>query len=851
MGFVAAVSEEARQAGVRVGLPLAQARRLCPEAVFRRGDLDAYGRHSEEVTAVLLAASRRVERPSADEAFVDLTPEGPGDPPPVRAAETIRDELQRRLGLDASLGLASSRLAARIASSWAKPRGLLVVLPGYEHSFVARQARLGSSAFPSTSRARSSAPASRPSARWPTPTRPSSPRPSGGAAAPRIRAAARGEQEAPIAVAAPPASLQEEATIRDRRSDRQALEEIADALARRAARRLKPFRLAARALSVEVRRASDSAAPRRRPGAPASPTRTPSPRPSARSWPRCSTRPTACAPCRCGSPASSPRPRRSRFSSRAPRPPRARPTGRAREGSSPFLEGSREPFWKAPTKAGPRVFPARPAPVAAPAWLLESASCRPASEAPRHLRGRRPHPRHPRAGPPRGPLRALLPQRLRAGGRHHPLRPVHGRAREPRDAPPLRALPRRRHARAAPRSPTSRRSSAPPASSGRRPAASPASRRASSSATGARCRGPWRPSSPSPASAARPRTWCSATPSASTEGIAVDTHVLRVTNRLGLVARRRPAEGRGAAHGARARASGGRGRPTSSSSTAARSATPGGRPAASARSSRRCRWESRQAWASGAPSRAAEAGRPAAPATRGARGGGSERRPAGLVAVVQMTSTTDVERNLAVAETPRRAGGGARGHLRGPAGELRLPALRGRAGARAPGARRRLGAAAWPRSPGGSASPCSSAASPSASPATPASATPPSSSGPTAQTLAVYRKIHLFDIDLPGMEHLKESRAVVARGRGGRGPDGARAGRACRSATTCASPSSTASSHAVAPGSCACPRPSPSARARPTGRCCCVPAPSRTWPTSSRRPRWVTTAAAAPPTARR
>ena len=86
---------------------------------------------------MLLAASRRVERPSADEAFVDLTPDSPGEPPPVRAAETIRDELQRRLGLDASLGLASSRLAARIASGWARPRGLLVVLPGYELSFLA------------------------------------------------------------------------------------------------------------------------------------------------------------------------------------------------------------------------------------------------------------------------------------------------------------------------------------------------------------------------------------------------------------------------------------------------------------------------------------------------------------------------------------------------------------------------------------------------------------------------------------------------------------------------------------------------------------------------------------------
>jgi DNA polymerase-4 len=81
----------------------------------------------------------------------------------------------------------------------------------------------------------------------------------GGAAAPRIRAAARGEQEAPIAVAAPPVSLQEEAIVRDRRADRQALEEMVDALARRAARRLKPFRLAARALSVEVRRSGDAA----------------------------------------------------------------------------------------------------------------------------------------------------------------------------------------------------------------------------------------------------------------------------------------------------------------------------------------------------------------------------------------------------------------------------------------------------------------------------------------------------------------------------------------------------------------------------------------------------------------
>ena len=258
MGFVAAVSEEARQAGVRVGLPLSQARLLCPDAAFRRGDLDAYGRHSEEVTAVLLAASRRVERPSADEGFVDLTPEGPGDPPPVRAAETVRDELQRRLGLDASLGLASSRLAARVASAWARPRGLLVVLPGYESSFLAGKpvaalglpphlgAALGRAGFATVGQVAQAEEQDLAAAVGPQ-------------AAPRIRAAARGEQEAAIAVAAPPPFVQEEATIRDRRSDRRALEEIADTLARRAARRLKPFRLGTRAIGVEVRRASDTA----------------------------------------------------------------------------------------------------------------------------------------------------------------------------------------------------------------------------------------------------------------------------------------------------------------------------------------------------------------------------------------------------------------------------------------------------------------------------------------------------------------------------------------------------------------------------------------------------------------
>ncbi len=138
-GVVAAASTEARASGVKAGQRIAVARRLCPGGVFRPGDLEAYARYSEDVTQVLLAASRRVERPSADEAYVDLTREDDGAAAPVAAAEAIKDELQRRLGLDASLGLASSRLAARVASTWARPRGLLVVLPGYQAALRARR----------------------------------------------------------------------------------------------------------------------------------------------------------------------------------------------------------------------------------------------------------------------------------------------------------------------------------------------------------------------------------------------------------------------------------------------------------------------------------------------------------------------------------------------------------------------------------------------------------------------------------------------------------------------------------------------------------------------------------------
>jgi DNA polymerase-4 len=258
-GIVAAASVEARAFGIRPGQTLAQARRLCPQAVIRTGDLDAYARISEEVSTVLLSVSHRVERPSADEAYVDLTPDSPHAPLPVTAAERVKEELQRRLKLDVSLGLGSSRLAARIASRGARPRGLLVVLPGYEERFLGRQPiamledlpphlekALTDAGFTTLEHivAAQEAPLAAVV---------------GAVAAARLCAVARCEDEPPIAIATPPHWTSEEAHIRDRRTDRAALLDVTSGLATRAARRLKPFDLAAGMVTVEIRRRNQAA----------------------------------------------------------------------------------------------------------------------------------------------------------------------------------------------------------------------------------------------------------------------------------------------------------------------------------------------------------------------------------------------------------------------------------------------------------------------------------------------------------------------------------------------------------------------------------------------------------------
>ena len=134
-GMVAAASREARKCGIRVGMPLPQASLRCPDGVFLDGAFDAYFAASLHVDEILRRNSPDIEWQSIDEVFVGL-PAAPGRSAAIDAAEQMQQCI-RALGFDVSLGLAQTKLVARIASQLGRPRGVVHVLDGYEARFLA------------------------------------------------------------------------------------------------------------------------------------------------------------------------------------------------------------------------------------------------------------------------------------------------------------------------------------------------------------------------------------------------------------------------------------------------------------------------------------------------------------------------------------------------------------------------------------------------------------------------------------------------------------------------------------------------------------------------------------------
>jgi len=136
-GVCAAASYEARKFGVHSAMPLRTAAKLCPHAIFLDGHPERYREYSDKVRAVLDRFSPEVEMASIDEAYLDMTGTEKLHGPPLRAAHALHDEIKRSTGLNASVGIGSSRLIAKISSDQAKPNGVLYVVPGCEREFLA------------------------------------------------------------------------------------------------------------------------------------------------------------------------------------------------------------------------------------------------------------------------------------------------------------------------------------------------------------------------------------------------------------------------------------------------------------------------------------------------------------------------------------------------------------------------------------------------------------------------------------------------------------------------------------------------------------------------------------------
>ncbi|MFQ5825840.1 MAG: DNA polymerase IV [Dehalococcoidia bacterium] len=136
-GVVASASYEARKYGLRSGMPLATARRLCPQAIFLEGRFHHYRAASERFFRILADFTPFVEPVGIDEAFLDITGFESLHGSPGRMALGMKQRIKNELRLPASVGIAATKVVAKIASDMAKPDGLVEVAAGEEGDFLA------------------------------------------------------------------------------------------------------------------------------------------------------------------------------------------------------------------------------------------------------------------------------------------------------------------------------------------------------------------------------------------------------------------------------------------------------------------------------------------------------------------------------------------------------------------------------------------------------------------------------------------------------------------------------------------------------------------------------------------
>jgi len=251
-GVVTAASYEARRYGVHSAMSAVRARRLCPDGVFLRGRMERYSEISAAVFDVMRDFTPLVEPLSIDEAFLDVSGCRRLFGPPVEVGRRVKERIAKDIGLTASVGLATNKFLAKLASDLDKPDGFVVVpaddVPGFLGPLaVTRLWGVG----PATAKALAElgigtvadllAHSRRELVdRW-------------GDHARRLLELAAGRDERPVVPDHEAKSIGNETTFAVDVADQEHLEEILDQLADKVARRLRRQGLTARTVTLKAR----------------------------------------------------------------------------------------------------------------------------------------------------------------------------------------------------------------------------------------------------------------------------------------------------------------------------------------------------------------------------------------------------------------------------------------------------------------------------------------------------------------------------------------------------------------------------------------------------------------------
>ena len=136
-GVVASASYEARKFGIQSAMPMRTALQRCPQAIRVQSRFERYGEVSHRVMSIFRDFTTLVEPISLDEAYLDVSNLVTPQHPPDQIGQNLKTRVKTELGLTISVGIATTKSVAKIASDMNKPDGLTIVPPGSEREFLA------------------------------------------------------------------------------------------------------------------------------------------------------------------------------------------------------------------------------------------------------------------------------------------------------------------------------------------------------------------------------------------------------------------------------------------------------------------------------------------------------------------------------------------------------------------------------------------------------------------------------------------------------------------------------------------------------------------------------------------